>query len=84
MLNETQKKAVRLLIEKKPQAEYMTALASDDNYALEEIKANAPAILAFKQEVIANNIAQKEAIERELFKLYADIEILNSVLEGNE
>lgn len=80
MLTDIQKQAVRLLIENKPNAEYMAAMASDDDFVLNEIATHGAELLRLKQEVKINLINQKEAIEKTLEKLDNDITTLTGVL----
>ena len=75
MLNDKQKKALRIFTRDKSD-EYKEQLAADDNFALAEVDANIESLLRFYNEVKLNFETQKEAIEKKLLKVYADIAIL--------
>ncbi len=75
-MDDIQKKKLRLIIEANPSAEYMEQLAADDEFAVSEIEAKQNDLLQLKKDVAANLEAQKDAIEYNLEKVYADIAIL--------
>jgi hypothetical protein len=77
-LNENEKAKVRLLIEQKPQAEYMQQLAADDVFARAEIAGKCPTILINKQVIVEQHLAHINYVENELAKLYADIATLTN------
>ena len=78
MLTDNEKKIIRLLIEVKPDADYMAQLGSDDKFALAEIAEKVPVILELKKGTIANHEQHKEFIEKELVKLYSEVAILTN------
>jgi phage host-nuclease inhibitor protein Gam len=83
MFTEIQKKAIRLLIEVSPNADYMQQLAADDEFALRQISDVGRDILKLKTEVKAHLELQKESIENSLIKVHNDIATLTEVLGGN-
>jgi hypothetical protein len=78
MLTNNEKKIIRLLIEAKPQADYMQQLASDDDFALEAIRVNKPILIEQVKAQIAHDELAKSYIETNLEKLYSKL----TTLEG--
>jgi len=78
MLTDNEKQIIRLLIEAKPQADYMQQLASDDDFAKEAIRVNKPILLEQVLAQIAHDEMAKSYIEQNLDKLYSKL----SILEG--
>jgi len=79
MLTNEQKQAIRLLIERKPQSDYMQQLAASDQFAISEIQINAPKILAEKNEAVINNRNQAGILAREMAQLRSDIALITRV-----
>lgn len=79
MLTENEKQIIRLLIEAKPQADYMQQLAADDDFAKEAIRVNVPILLEQVNNQIAHDELHKSYIETNLQKLYNK----QNILTGN-
>ena len=75
-LTENEKQIIRLLIEARPQADYMQQMASDDDFAKEAIRINTPILLEQVAAQIAHDELHKSYIENNLIKLYNKQNIL--------
>lgn len=71
-MNDIEKKTLRIFTRDKSD-EYKEQLDASDEFALAEVDANIEALLLYYNEIKNNSEAQKEAIEKSLLKVYADL-----------
>ncbi len=78
-LTETEKKIVRLLIQRKgAEASYMEAVGQSDEFAREEISKSLGALLAERNNLVTILSQQKSDIETKLALVQEEIELLQS------
>lgn len=82
MLNENQKKAVKL-ITTNTSIEYRDRIGASDEVALLELTEHLPILLKQKQEAVINYTNQAGIIARDIAQTRADIALIKEVLNAN-
>lgn len=75
-LTDNQKAVLRLVIEQNPSPSYMEQLASDDEFALDEIELHTPELILLNETVKANILNQLESLQSHLAQVENKLVIL--------